>query len=120
MIRSIISILLIIVGVVAIAGGVWGLSLQQSSQVDPNLLGAAETVLNYADSAMQTIDGAVSGSTDGKLDVTGLLNNLVGDKIDLTDKGSVERFAFLYATEILLGGIIGVQTGLLLRKYGRR
>lgn len=120
MLRKIIILLLIVVGIVCIASGVWGLSLQHNGEVDPALLGAAETVLDYAGNALDTMDSTVSDWTDSRLNVTDILNSLVGDAVDLTDKSSMTRFAFLYATELLLGGIICVQTGLLIRKYKLR
>lgn len=119
MVRTIAVILLILVGIVGVASGIWGLSLQQNSEVDPALLDAAQTVLGYADTAMEAVDSKVSEWTGGKLDVTGLLNNLVGDEVDLTDDGSMRRFAFLYATELLLSGIICIETGLLLKRSKR-
>lgn len=120
MLRTLIAILFILLGIVGVAGGVWGLSMQMSSDVDPNLLSAAETVLSYADSAMTSVDSAVSGWTGGNLTVTGLLNDLVGEDVDLTSDASVKWFAFAHATEILLCGVIALQTGLLIFKFGRR
>lgn len=120
MIRTLTAILLILVGIVGIAGGVWGLSMRLDNEVDPNVLNAAQTVLNYADSAMTTVDGKLSELTGGNFTLTDFINGLVGDDVDLTSDMSVKAFAFLHATEILLGGIIGVETGLLLFKWGRR
>lgn len=119
MTRTIIAILLIVVGVVCIAGGIWGISMQIGSDVDPNLLGVAQTVLGYADGAVESADSWLSGITGGKLTVTGILNSAVGDTVDLTNEWSVKSFVFWHATEILLGGIIGVETGLLLFKFGK-
>lgn len=120
MIRTLTAILLILVGIVGIAGGVWGLSMRMDSDVDPNVLSAAQTVLGYADSAMSTVDGKLSEWTGGNFTLTGFVNGLVGDDVDLTSELSVKSFAFWHATEILMGGIIGVETGLLLFKWGRR
>lgn len=115
--RTLIAILLILVGIVGIAGGVWGFSLRMDSDVDPNVLGAAKTVLNYADTAMDTADSWVSSITGGKATITGLVNSMVGDGIDLTSENSVSWFAFSHALEILLCGVIGVETGLLMFKF---
>ena len=120
MTRTIIAILLILVGVVGIAGGIWGFSLQIGSDVDPNVLNAAKTVLDYADSAVNTADDWLSDLTGGKLTLTGVVNDAVGDGIDLNSEWSVKTFAYFHAMEILLGGIIGVETGLLLFKFGRK
>ena len=120
MLRTLIAILFILLGIVGIAGGIWGLSMQMSSDVDPSLLSAAEAVLGYADSAMSSVDGTVSDWTGGKFTLTGLINDLVGEDVDLTSDTSVKWFAFAHATEILLCGIIGIETGLLLFKFGRR
>ena len=120
MIRTLIALLLILVGIVGIAGGVWGLSMRMDSDVDPNVLGAAQAVLGYADNAMSAADNKVSEWTGGKFTITGFINDLVGDDVDLTNDWSVKSFAFWHATEILLSGIIGVETGLLMFKFGRR
>ena len=120
MIRTLIAILLILVGIVGIAGGVWGFSLQVGSEVDPTVLNAAKTVLNYADSAMSSADNWVSSITGGKATVTNFINDMVGDGVDLTSDWSVSWFAFSHALEILLCGIIGVETGLLMFKSRRR
>ena len=118
--RTLIAILLILVGLVGIAGGIWGFSLQLGSDVDPNVLSAAKTVLDYADSAVGTADDWLSNLTGGKFTLTGVVNDAVGDGIDLNSEWSVKTFAFFHALEILLCGIIGVETGLLLFKFGRR
>ena len=55
MLRTLCIELLIVLGVVGIAGGIWGLSLRAESDVPAELLGAAQTVLDYADKAF---DGA--------------------------------------------------------------
>ena len=119
MTRKIIILLLFVIGIVFIAGGIWGLSLRQDSKVDPTLLGAAETVLTYADSALNTVNDAVADWTNDTINVTNLLNGLVGDAVDLTDESSLSRFAFLHAIELLLGGVVCIETALLARKSGR-
>ncbi|MBQ2954226.1 MAG: hypothetical protein IJE07_11915 [Clostridia bacterium] len=120
MFRTLIAILLILVGIVGIAGGIWGFSLQIGSDVDPNVLNAAKTALEYADSAVNTADDWLSEVTGGKFTLTGVLNDAVGDGIDLTNELSVKTFAYFHALEILLCGIIGVETGLLMFKSRRR
>lgn len=120
MIRTITAILLIVVGVVAIAGGIWGFSLQAESDVNADVLAAARTVLNYADNAMDSADDWLSELTGGKVTLVGVINDAIGGEVDLTDDMSVSYFAFCHALEILLCGIIGVETGLLLFKWGRR
>ena len=117
MIRTIIAILLILLGVVGIAGGVWGFSLQAESNVNADVLAAAHTVLGYADGAVDSADDWLSSLTGGKLTLTGVINDAVGSGIDLTNETSVSYFAFCHALEILLCGIIGVETGLLLFKF---
>lgn len=119
MLRTLIAILFILLGLVGIAGGVWGLSLQASSDVNPQLLSVAQTVLEYTDGAMETADDWLSGLTGGKSTFTGLLNGLTGDNVDLTNEASVKLFVMLHAVEVLMGGIIGVETGLLLFKSRR-
>lgn len=120
MIRTITALLLIIVGVVGIAGGIWGFSLRAETDVNADVLSAAHTVLNYADGAVESADDWLHELTGGKFTLTGVINNAVGSGVDLTDDMSVSYFAFCHALEILLCGIIGVETGLLLFKWGRR
>ena len=120
MIRTITALLLILVGVVGIAGGIWGFSLQAESDVNADVLAAARTVLNYADGAVDSADDWLGNLTGGKFTLTDVINEAVGNGIDLSNDLSVSYFAFCHALEILLCGIIGVETGLLLFKWGRR
>ena len=117
--RTLIAILLILVGIVGIAGGIWGFSMRLESDIDPNVLSAAKTVLNYADTAVATADNWVAGITGGSATVTGMINSMVGDGVDLTNDNSVSWFAFSNALTIILCGIIGVETGLLMIKFRR-
>ncbi len=119
MTRTILAVVLILIGIVGIAGGIWGFSLQSASGVSPAVLNAAETVLEYADSAVSAADDQLNRWTGGKFTLTSFLDDLAGDKVNLASTNSVERFALLHALEILLFGIIGVETGLLLFKFGR-
>ena len=116
MTRILAAILLILLGVVAIAGGVWGLSLRATSDIPTEVLSAAQTVLQYADSTVNGLDGKIAGWTNNTFTLTGLLNTVAGDEVDLTSKASTEVFMMLHAVEILLGGIVGVETGLLMFK----
>ncbi len=119
MVRTLIAILLILLGIVGIAGGIWGFSLQVGSDVDPNLLSAAKTVLDYTDSAVGKADSWLLEVTGGKGSLTDLINGAVGGSVDLTSDRSVSWFAYQHALEILLFGVIGVETGLLLLKFRR-
>lgn len=115
--RTLIAILLILIGLVGIAGGIWGLSLQASSDVPAELVGAAQTVLEYADKAVAGADEKLAELTKNGFTLTGLLNSLTGDEVDLTSDISVKSFVMLHALEVLLAGIVGVETGLLLIKF---
>ena len=115
--RTLIAILLILVGLVAIAGGVWGLSLRAESDVPAEVLGAAQTVLQYADGAVAGVDDKLSQWTGGAITLTGVLNDLFDGQVDLTDDAGMKLFLMLHALEVLLGGIVGVETGLLICKF---
>lgn len=117
MTRLLITILLIVVGVVGIAGGIWGFSLRATSDVPPELLGAAQTVLQYADNTVADVDGKIAEWTNNAFTLTGLLNTLTGEAVDLTNDASVQNFVMLHALEVLLGGIVALETGLLLIKF---
>lgn len=119
MFRWLIAILLIIVGVVGIAGGIWGFSMQASSDVSPELVSAAQTVLEYADEAMSGVDNKIAEWTNDNFSLTGIMNNLIGGEVDLSDDNSVQLFVMVHALEVLLCGIIGVETGLLMIKFRR-
>ena len=119
MLRSLIAILLILTGLVAIAAGVWGLSLRAESDVPAEVLGAAQTVLEYADSAVAGADDKIAEWTGGAFTLTGLLSSLAGDEVDLTDDAGMKVYLMLHAVEVLLGGIVGVETGLLMFKFRR-
>lgn len=120
MLKKLIAILLILVGIVAVAAGVWGLSMQADSDINPEIAGVALKILEGTDDVMGKIDGTVSEWTNGGFTLTGLLNELAGDSVDLTNDMSVTAFIFLYALEILLFGIIGIETGLLIFAWSRR
>ena len=117
--RTFLAILFILLGLVGIAGGIWGLSLRSDVDVNANILNAAQGVLDAADGAMETVDGWVSDLTGGKSTVTDWLNSLVGDSVNLKSDLSIAAFAWLHAVEILLCGIIGIETGLLMLKSRR-
>jgi hypothetical protein len=119
MLRTLIAILLILMGLVAIAGGVWGLSLRSESEVPAEVLGAAQTVLEYADNAVAGADDKIAQWTGGAFTLTGLLNDLAGGDLDLNDDAGMKVFLMLHAVEVLLGGIVGVETGLLMFKFRR-
>jgi len=120
MLKKLIAILLILIGIVAVAGGVWGLSMQKDSDINPEIAGAALKFLQGADDVMGKIDGTVSEWSNGSFTLTSVLNSLTGDTVDLTSDSSVTAFVFLYALEILLCGIIGIETGLLIFAWSRR
>ena len=119
MFRMLTAVLLIVVGLVAFAGGVWGLSLRATSDVPTELLGAAQTVLEYADNAVSGADDKISQWTGGAFTLTSLLNSLTGEDLDLANEASMKVFLMLHAVEVLLGGVIGVETGLLMFKFRR-
>ena len=119
MTRTLIAIVLILVGLVGIAGGIWGFSMRAENNVNVDVLAAAHTILNYADGAVNSADDWLSNLTGGKFTLTGVINDAVGSSVDLTNDTSVSYFAVCHALEILLCGIIGVETGLLLLRFGR-
>lgn len=120
MIKKLIAVLLILIGVVGVAGGIWGLSLQIGNDIDPAVAQAALTVLHSTDDVVGKIDGTISEWTNGSATLTGLLNSLTGDSVDLGSNLSVTWFAMGHALEILFAGIILIQTGLLIFAFDRR
>ena len=89
MLKKLIAILLILIGIVAVAGGVWGLSMQNDSDINPEIAGAALKFLQGADDVMGKIDGTVSEWSNGSFTLTSVLNSLTGDTVDLTSDSSV-------------------------------
>lgn len=120
MIKKLIAVLLILIGVVGVAGGIWGLSLQIGNDIDPAVAQAALTVLHSTDDVVSKIDGTISEWTNGSATLTGLLNSLTGNSVDLGSNLSVTWFAMGHALEILFAGIILIQTGLLIFAFDRR
>jgi hypothetical protein len=117
MLRTLIAILLILVGLVAIAGGVWGLSLRATSDVPAELLGAAQTVLEYADGAVSGLDEKIAQWTGNTFTLAGVVNEWTDGAVNLANEASMQVFLMLHAVEVLLGGIVAVETGLLMIKF---
>ena len=83
MLRTLCIVLLILLGVVGIAGGIWGLSLRAESDVPAELLGAAQTVLDYADKAFDGANDKIAEWTDNEHSLTSIINSFTGDKVDV-------------------------------------
>lgn len=115
--RTLTAILFILLGIVGIAGGIWGFSLRADSDINPAVVNAAQTVLNYTGGAVDAADEWLAGLTGGKSTVTDILNSALGDNVDLSSDLSVSMYAWMHALEILLAGIVGVETGLLILKF---
>lgn len=114
MLRTLCIILLIVLGLVGIAGGIWGLSLRAESDVPTELLGAAQTVLDYADKAFTGANDKIAEWTNNEHSLTSILNDLAGGKVDVASETSLQLFMMVHALEVLLGGVVCVETGLLL------
>ena len=116
MLRTLCIILLIVLGLVGIAGGIWGLSLRAESDVPTELLGAAQTVLGYADKAFDGANSKIAEWTNNEHSLTSIINSLTGDEVDVGNETSLRLFMMVHALEVLLGGIVCVETGLLLTR----
>ena len=139
MIRKLIAILFILIGLVATAAGIWGIyTVKTNSDMD-----MAMAVLGLADIAPRLENGdgnllmngvgkvlGAAGDTMNAVDqfftehfgrsLTDSANDLLGDDIDLTNELDVKLNICRYRTEILLIGIIIMQTGLLIWTRSRR
>lgn len=120
MLKKLIAILLILIGILGVAAGVWGLSMQADSEIDPAVAEVALKVLQGTDDVVGKIDGTVSEWTNGGFTLTSLLNDLTGDSVDLSSDTSITWFVYWNALEILLVGIILMQTGLLIFAWSRK
>ena len=116
MLRTLCIILLIVLGVVGIAGGVWGLSLRAESDVPTELLGAAQTVLDYADKALAGADNKIAQWTNNEHTLTSIISSLTGNEVDMGNETAFGLFMMVHALEVLLGGVVCVETGLLLMR----
>ena len=142
MFRTIVAILLILIGIVGIAAGVWGIYTVQTNDAlstglaligltdlapqteegEKNiLLDGTNAVLDAATSAVDKIDefAANTFGTSATDYVNSLVNEKLGIDIDLTNEMDVKLNICRYRVEILLIGIIVVQIGLLMIKYRR-
>ena len=117
--RTIIALVLILLGIVGVAGGIWGFSLDPEADVNTGLANIATDTLGTAQNLLDAMDEALAGVTGSESWATDFLNNAAGDNVDLTDDKSVADFASANALTILLFGIIGIETGLLMFKFGR-
>ena len=116
MLRTLCVILLIVLGVLGIAGGIWGLSLRAESDIPTELLGAAQVVLNYADKAFTGANDKIAAWTDNEHSLTSIVNALTGDAVDLSSDTSLRLFMMVHALEVLLGGVVCLETALLLMR----
>lgn len=116
MLRTLCILLLIVLGLVGIAGGVWGLSLRAESDIPSELLGAAQTVLGYADKAFDGANDKIAEWTNNEHSLNSIIDALVGDQVDIANETSLQLFMMVHALEVLLGGIVCVETGLLLMR----
>lgn len=114
MLRTLCIVLLIVLGVVGIAGGIWGLSLRAESDIPAELLGAAQTVLDYADKAFDGANDKIAEWTDNEHSLTSIISALTGGDVDTGDEAAFGLFMMVHALEVLLGGIVCVETALLL------
>ena len=120
MIRKLIAILFILIGLVATAAGIWGIyTVKTNSDMDGNLLmNGVGKVLDAAGDTMNAVDQFFTEHFGRSL--TDSANDLLGDDIDLTNELNVKLNICRYRTEILLVGIIIMQTGLLIWTRSRR
>lgn len=163
MFRKLIAILFILIGLVGVAGGVWGtytvktneavqlnLALidysvaceelnqipfmkgfwtntispdfsQVKPQVDENgnvLVEGSEAVLNTFSNILGSVDSWLSEKTGTSLSQT--IVNQFGEEYDISDASTLNLLLCRYNIEILLGGIILMQFGLLLWAWSRR
>lgn len=136
MFRLITAILLILVGLVGIAAGIWGIytvktnsdldmalayiglvDLAPKTEGDNLLVNGANAVLGAANNAMSAVDSFWSETFGDS--ATSMINNLLGDGIDLTNTHDMQLNICKYRVEILLVGIILLQSGLLMFKFGK-
>lgn len=138
MIRTVTAVVLLLVGLVGVAAGIWGiytvatndalsagLAVLRITDLAPQveegenlLLDGANKVLDTAGNALSWLDKFCT-DTFGR-SATDVANEALGEGIDLTNEYDVRRNMCLYRVEILLVGVILMQTGLLMFKFGRR
>lgn len=138
MIRKLIATLLMVIGIVGIAGGVWGiytvetnddftmflamygladLAPQTESESDP-VKQLTEGVLGLANDAIDSLDGVTSDLFGVK--ASDYLSEASDGLIDLADTRGLKFNVCMYRTEILLIGIIILQSGMLLWAWSRK
>lgn len=106
--RTILGLLLLLVGVVLVAAGVWGLSGMGDDGITQNITEAGIDALNAADEKLAELTGDTT--------VTGLINEWTDGTVNLTSESNIMQMINNYALVILLCGIIGVLAGILLLK----
>lgn len=117
MLKKLLAIILILLGVVAVVVGVWGLSLQGAE--------LPEWVTDFVDKALVYVQDGKNLIDETLADNTGRTTNeylfeLSNGEIDLNNKLAVWYFIYQNAMSIILAGVVGVETGLLLWIAGRR
>lgn len=113
MLKKLLAVILILLGICAVIVGVWGLSLQGTE--------LPQWVTDFVDKALGYMGEADKALTDatGKSTAEYVLA-LSDGEIDLNDKLTVWFFVYQHAVSIILAGIVGVETGMLLWIFSNR
>ncbi len=104
--RTLLGLLLLVVGIVLAAAGIWGLTGMADDGISYNITEAGIDALNAADEKLAELTGDTT--------VTGLINEWTEGSVDLTSTEKILVLINENALVITLMGIIGILAGFIL------
>lgn len=104
--RTLLGLLLLVIGVVLVAAGIWGLTGMADDGISQDITEAGMNALSAADEKLAELTGDTT--------VTGLISEWTDGSVDLTSTERILQTINDNALVILLCGIIGVLAGFIL------
>lgn len=111
MIRTLLGLVILVIGIVLIAAGIWGLQDMAND-------GISRDITEIGMDALQAADDKLAEWTGGTT-VTGVISDLTGGAVQLQTQPAILRTISENALVVLLCGIIGLLLGLLMLRGNR-
>ena len=113
MFKKLLALILVLLGICAVVVGIWGLSLR-GAELPQWVTSFVDKALGYMGDADKALTEATGKST------ADYVYSISNGQIDMSNKLTVWFFIYQNAVSILLAGVVGIETGLLLWLIGRR
>lgn len=113
MLKKLLAVILILLGICAVIVGVWGLTMQ-GTELPQWVTDFVDKALGYMGDADKALTEATGKST------ADYVYDISKGEIDMTNKLAVWFFVYKNAVSIILAGVVGIETGMLLWIFSRR